>query len=75
MQALIGKILSCRNSSSSIHVNDLTVGNNEAIATILIYTSYYYVIGNGIVIKVLQDGCLLPILGGTGWHLIFIVQE
>ena len=29
-------ILSCRNSSSSI--TDLTVGNNEAIATILIYT-------------------------------------
>ena len=30
------KFLSCRNSRSSI--NDLTVGNNEAIATILIYT-------------------------------------
>ena len=30
------KYLSCRNSSSRI--NDLTAGNNEAIATILIYT-------------------------------------
>ena len=36
MQVLMRKFLSCRNSSSSI--NDLTVGNNEAIATILIYT-------------------------------------
>ena len=36
MQALMRKYLSCRNSSNSI--NDLTVGNNEAIATILIYT-------------------------------------
>ena len=69
MQALMGKVLSFRNSSSSI--NDITVGNNEAIATILIYTSYHYVICNGIVIKVLQDGYLLPILGDTGCHIIF----
>ena len=31
-----GKYLSCRDLSSGI--NDLTIGNNEAIATILIYT-------------------------------------
>ena len=36
MQILMRKFLSCRNSSSSI--NDLTVGNNEAITTILMYT-------------------------------------
>ena len=36
MQALMRKLLRCRNSNSSI--NDLTVGNNEAIATILIIT-------------------------------------
>ena len=36
MQALMRKLLRCRNSSSSI--NDLTVGKNEAIATILINT-------------------------------------
>ena len=32
----MGKLLSCRNSSSSI--NDLTVGNNETVATIFINT-------------------------------------
>ena len=36
MQALMRKLLRCRNSNSRI--NDLTVGNNEAIATILINT-------------------------------------
>ena len=36
MQVLMRKFLSCKNFSSSI--NDLTVGNNEAIAAILIYT-------------------------------------
>ena len=36
LQNLMRKFLSCRNSSSSI--NDLTVGNNEAIATILMHT-------------------------------------
>ena len=37
MQALMRKLLRCRNSSSNI--NDLTVGhNNEAISTILINT-------------------------------------
>ena len=37
--------------------------------------SYCYVIGNGIVIKVLQDGYLLPILGDTDVTLSFMVQE
>ena len=37
--------------------------------------SYCYVIGNGIVIKVLQDGYLLPILGGTDVTLSFMVPE
>ena len=36
MQALMRKLLRCRSSSSSI--NDLTVGNDEATATILINT-------------------------------------
>ena len=34
--------------------------------------SYCYVTGNGIVIKVLQDGYLLPILGDTDVTLSFI---
>ena len=36
MQTLMRKLFRCRNSSSNI--NDLTVGKNEAIATILINT-------------------------------------
>ena len=37
MQALMRKYLSCRSSSSSI--NDLTFGNNDTIATFLIYST------------------------------------
>ena len=35
--------------------------------------SYCYVIGDGIVIKVLQDGYLLPVLGETDVTLFLMV--